>query len=744
MVGSIFCLAILFLATSVQAAGIKVQNVNYDQELGVLVVKGKIEGLGDNVDVFVENLSTGAVLASSTTSKQFSYMVPMASFADVPCEVLILAGAESAIASVRHGPGDCTRFELTLSGVVRDGPVPFATVSVTLDGVTYTTTADEFGNYELPILTANINQLVRIDASAEDPETGGSIEFINLIGSFSRVLNAGPSGNVTNLTTASYILAVEANGGSEPTTIEELQTAETAIDVTELFELAALIKLIVDDPSYSLPAGEDSMIAFISDPAAVEAYLETVPQEDLDAALAEILSDSDLVAGFTIADIPERYYAIPTASPGFMARRGDALEFNVGVPGAETGTILSFSFTGQGTDQSFDWSIDASGRLVLDFNTPIEQIDFPGIDSTPATPPERQLLVDANIQQIAEIRTVTQHTYTRVTDGTLVDIVRREAPATITYPPIDLGGGATLTLANQPVFEITSTEQTLRSSLDIDPTPFKASCAGGGQGVCVEGAWAGTYHYFPGVDNGNNPYPDTAYGDIASFAADSTVSGNISGFAATWSVDADGALVITYPDGWTQRALILDSLGLEYGVFLDFSNGFDRFATYTVFVRADESFDLTVPFLTSPAGQYWNGEINSWVPGSFDENGLHTINVRFGWQFDATGGTGRNRRGFPDECGKGLLTTAMTWSVNPDGSALIDRFPTVVFPGWALRTWFPVAETTTNGDRLLYVMETESRLIGPDNMEYGLFIPPRLNIEREIDEFTDYNCFFNQ
>ena len=315
--------------------------------------------------------------------------------------------------------------------------MPFATVSVTLDGVTYTTTADEFGNYALPILTANINQLVRIDASAEDPETGGSIEFINLIGSFSRVLNAGPSGNVTNLTTASYILAVEANGGSEPTTIEELQTAETAIDVTELFELAALIKLIVDDSSYSLPAGEGSMIAFISDPAAVEAYIATVPQEDLDAALAEILSDSDLVAGFTIADIPERYYAIPTASPGFMARRGDALEFNVGVPGAETGTILSFSFTGQGTDQSFDWSIDASGRLVLDFNAPIEQIDFPGIDSTPATPAERQILVDANIQQIAEIRTVTQHTYTRVTDGTLVDIVRREAPATISYPTID-------------------------------------------------------------------------------------------------------------------------------------------------------------------------------------------------------------------------------------------------------------------------------------------------------------------
>ncbi len=264
-------LSIVLAAPVAQAAGIKVQNANFDYEGRQVIVKGKLDGFGDSAHVVVTDKGNGDELASATVGKQFGFKIPFSSIADVPCEIEIAVGTETASAEVNHCPGPGQFFEFVLTGVVTDEPVPFATVSVTLNGVTYTTTADEFGNYSLPILTDNLNQLVRIDASAENPETGDPIEFVNLAGTFSRIVDGNANGNVTNVTTASYVLALEANGGTEPTTAEELALAETAIDATELFELAALIKLIVDDPAYSLPEGETSLIDFVSDAAAVEA-----------------------------------------------------------------------------------------------------------------------------------------------------------------------------------------------------------------------------------------------------------------------------------------------------------------------------------------------------------------------------------------------------------------------------------------------------------------------------------------
>ena len=447
-------LFLLFAGTSkVMAIGIKIQNSNYDIDSQQLVVKGKLEGFEASTSVTLKSLNTGAQLASQITEKQFSFKIPISSFSDVPCEILVLAGSESATDAVGKGPGGCTRYEYTLTGIVTDEPIPYATVSVTLDGVTYTTTADEFGNYELPILSANLNQLVKIDASATDAETGDSIDFVNLAGSFSRVLDGNANGNVTNVSTASYILAVEANGGSEPTTIEELQDAETSIDATELFELAALIKLIVDDRNYSLPEGETSLIDFISDPSAVETYKETIPQEDLDAALSEILSDSDLVAGFTPDEIPERYYAIPVATPGYIARAGDALEFD---PTTNRGSLLSIDGNrGIGINQPFIWEIDTSGRLDITLDAPVVIENFPYIETLDNITEEERSILEANgIGQISELTSIEGYLYTRVTDGTLVDIASLEVRQVRTYPPIPLDGQNILVLANDEVVDI--------------------------------------------------------------------------------------------------------------------------------------------------------------------------------------------------------------------------------------------------------------------------------------------------
>ena len=443
------CAAALYLgATIAQADGIAIQNANYDASGRQIVVKGKLDGFDGPQTVTVRNLGTGAVLGTQSTSKQFSFFIPVPQGTAVPCELQVRAGAEVKSTEVRHGPGLCARYTVQLTGKVTDAEIPNALVTVTVDGITYTTTADANGNYTLPITTANLNQLLKIEAAGTS-ETGTPIEFTNLIGSFSRVLDEQTStgtakGNVTNMTTASYVLVLQANDGLEPATEEQLRSAETAVDATKLLQLAAIIKLIVDE-GYDLPPGETNLIDFISDPEAVAQYVETTlstpqAQADLDTAVGAILADSNLVAGFSAQDIPERYFAIPAANPGYMARSGYILEFDAGSGG--TGRMLDF-FSGQGRtiNAPFTWQI-ANGRLRVDFETPIE-FNYIEIADSPAlagvlTPAEQAAYAG---EQLDVVQRVYGYTFTRLNDGVLADPVLRQVDTSLQVLPTQTSVG---------------------------------------------------------------------------------------------------------------------------------------------------------------------------------------------------------------------------------------------------------------------------------------------------------------
>ena len=53
------CLVEILAAPLAQAAGIKVQSANFDFEGRHLIVKGKLDGIGDVVQVAVRDKSTG-------------------------------------------------------------------------------------------------------------------------------------------------------------------------------------------------------------------------------------------------------------------------------------------------------------------------------------------------------------------------------------------------------------------------------------------------------------------------------------------------------------------------------------------------------------------------------------------------------------------------------------------------------------------------------------------------------------
>jgi hypothetical protein len=215
--------ALLFGVPIAHAAGIALQNVNYAKTDRQVIVKGKLDGFAGATTVTLRNLSNGAVMATvPAKGSQFGFRVKVPAGVQVPCEISVEASNASysvaKTAEVRNAQGICGQYTVVLSGLVTDQVIPFATVTVTLGGVTYTTIADENGRYTLPITSAVLAELVKIEAAGTSPATGEPIEFVNLIGSFSRLLEeqlveGGAEGNVTNVTTASYVLVLQANGG---------------------------------------------------------------------------------------------------------------------------------------------------------------------------------------------------------------------------------------------------------------------------------------------------------------------------------------------------------------------------------------------------------------------------------------------------------------------------------------------------------------------------------------------------
>ena len=278
----------------------------------------------------------------------------------------------------------------------------------------------------------------------------------------------------------------------------------------------------------------------------------------------------------------------------------------------------------------------------------------------------------------------------------------------------------------------------LRSSLDIQPIPFAGSCPSGGRSVCVPGTWGSLAVYSPGNDLGlitgtqGTPLPVTAWGDVQTFTGtgSGTTSGVISGVSANWSVGADGSLTVTYPSGWVQRMQVIENQGLEYGVFHEFTRGAERFATYSINVKADAGFSFTAPYLANAAGEIWQGEVNSWVVGNLNQDGTRPIRSYFGWQFTAGDNSAlnlnrllENRICDGDGQANDLYASVSIGSrtIEPDGRVVIDRRGN----GRRLRTWYPIASTTVGGDRQFYAMESE-------RWDGLVFVAPRVNLLREI------------
>ncbi|HEA15083.1 MAG TPA: hypothetical protein ENH88_01250 [Pseudoalteromonas prydzensis] len=201
---------------------------------------------------------------------------------------------------------------VTITGLVTDEPIANAELEIVVGGESFQVQANDSGRYTavLNIDESSTKKLVRVKAKGLDALNPG-VEFVSQLSSVEKLLaQAGEDNtldsndnfgvNITNVTTAEFALLTR--DGTEPTSEEELNSALLNVDADEKIQLATLIKIVVDNPEYSLPEGVNSTLELVANEQVAKQFEEEVIEKDpeiIEKTKKEIKEDDDLVTGAT-------------------------------------------------------------------------------------------------------------------------------------------------------------------------------------------------------------------------------------------------------------------------------------------------------------------------------------------------------------------------------------------------------------------------------------------------------------
>ncbi len=223
--------------------------------------------------------------------------------------------------------------EFTMQGKVAGSSVTSANILVQVGELEFSTATDENGDYSVVVSSDDFldEELVKITATG----TGNNnhIKLVSQLGKFEDLdIAAGDDDlltkddmfavNVTNVTTAKYILMLRANDGEQIADNQTLALLSKHYEAEYLLPIATAIKLVVDysgaDASLALPESFSDTLEFISDVDATAQYMEKARANASAAheeAQVSIFDDSNmLLTGSDYSDfsVADEYFTVPT------------------------------------------------------------------------------------------------------------------------------------------------------------------------------------------------------------------------------------------------------------------------------------------------------------------------------------------------------------------------------------------------------------------------------------------------
>lgn len=321
---------------------------------------------------------------------------------------------------------------LRLAGRVVDEPIAYATVKVSIGGFDFIAHADAQGNYVLDIAALQGDAFVTLEATGVSP-SGEPVRFYSAVGEIVRLAGAaGGDGiltrdefnqvNVTNLSTAQYVLLAEANGGTPVTSDQELLPLTQNIDIDRLLELAAVIKLVVDE-GVPLPAGVSDPLALISDADALADFKASLAPDQLAQAVDAVSQDPNLTPVYAVGRVPTGYSLVFAGAPGTIragiSHPGLLTLANAGGSGGAA-MLVDLNVA---TDDAWTWALDG-GDLLLS-----------KVVAEPVTYFEILPSCSAQNMEVTEtLQTIRLH---RLQDGAGVDYIEASVESARTYVDLD-------------------------------------------------------------------------------------------------------------------------------------------------------------------------------------------------------------------------------------------------------------------------------------------------------------------
>lgn len=290
-----------------------------------------------------------------------------------------------SVGMVKIVEGPC--HPITLRGrVVSDGrefsehQVVNATVTASVGGRSYSSLADELGNYELRVVLPDADTYVRLSARGSGEQSFVRLE--SLLGNAGRLLaEAGDDAvlepsedaqvNVTHFSTAQYALLTEANGGQVPDSDDAIFRLSEHIEIAHLIDYASMIRMAIIH-LYDLPDGVADTLALVSSPANVNAFRHSLPPLIAGPILATILDTLPSGTTYSAGTIPAEYALYLTSPTGALPTPDGGVLAFVTLDGVEgsSGTAQIW-LTNLNMDVAATWQVDQHGSLTIAPDAPM-------------------------------------------------------------------------------------------------------------------------------------------------------------------------------------------------------------------------------------------------------------------------------------------------------------------------------------------------------------------------------------
>ena len=280
---------------------------------------------------------------------------------------------------------------VNISGKVTDSPIANAVVTGKLGEETFTTVADNEGNYTITVTISSMDaELLTLSAQGNENNNQTDVELVAVIDDTLSLLERinedrsieviDNSTNITHVTTAAFLLTTDHNENNAITTIARYRSLESKLDIDALMATAGFIKLLIDNDDFAIPANETTMTllqktnsGITNTEGAINRYLEINNLIDefgeplasyitaLSAAIDETLSDENISEQFNAEMFTNKtIIALPATKEGWLPYSGKSMVFT------DTANVSIYeddAFSEQSATV-FDWSI-FEGKLRL-------------------------------------------------------------------------------------------------------------------------------------------------------------------------------------------------------------------------------------------------------------------------------------------------------------------------------------------------------------------------------------------